>query len=46
MYFLNWIEFYLQATIFLVVGIFFMIGSLSLIVLDWIHNPPGSKGAH
>uniref|UniRef100_A0A8C1XT14 Solute carrier family 38 member 4 n=1 Tax=Cyprinus carpio TaxID=7962 RepID=A0A8C1XT14_CYPCA len=36
----------ISATIFLVVGIFFMIGSLSLIVLDWIHNPPGSKGAH
>uniref|UniRef100_A0A673KJB5 Sodium-coupled neutral amino acid transporter 4-like n=1 Tax=Sinocyclocheilus rhinocerous TaxID=307959 RepID=A0A673KJB5_9TELE len=40
------IKFYLQAAIFLVVGIFFMIGSLSLIILDWIHNPPGSKGAH
>uniref|UniRef100_A0A671SAK4 Sodium-coupled neutral amino acid transporter 4-like n=1 Tax=Sinocyclocheilus anshuiensis TaxID=1608454 RepID=A0A671SAK4_9TELE len=36
----------ISATIFLVVGIFFMIGSLSLIILDWIHNPPGSKGAH
>uniref|UniRef100_A0A8C2CPD0 Solute carrier family 38 member 4 n=1 Tax=Cyprinus carpio TaxID=7962 RepID=A0A8C2CPD0_CYPCA len=36
----------ISATIFLVVGIFFMISSLSLIVLDWIHNPPGSKGAH
>ncbi|XP_056312236.1 sodium-coupled neutral amino acid transporter 4 [Danio aesculapii] len=36
----------ISALIFLVVGIFFMIGSLSLIVLDWIHNPPGSKGAH
>ncbi|XP_056131835.1 sodium-coupled neutral amino acid transporter 4 [Lampris incognitus] len=30
------------ATIFLTVGIVFMIGSLSLIVMDWIHNPPGS----
>uniref|UniRef100_A0A671TAW9 Sodium-coupled neutral amino acid transporter 4-like n=1 Tax=Sinocyclocheilus anshuiensis TaxID=1608454 RepID=A0A671TAW9_9TELE len=36
----------ISVTIFLVVGIFFMIGSLSLIILDWIHNPPGSKGAH
>uniref|UniRef100_A0A671T7S5 Sodium-coupled neutral amino acid transporter 4-like n=1 Tax=Sinocyclocheilus anshuiensis TaxID=1608454 RepID=A0A671T7S5_9TELE len=36
----------ISAAIFLVVGIFFMIGSLSLIILDWIHNPPGSKGAH
>ncbi|XP_051547479.1 sodium-coupled neutral amino acid transporter 4-like [Myxocyprinus asiaticus] len=36
----------ISAAIFLVVGIIFMIGSLSLIVLDWIHNPPGSKGAH
>ncbi|TKS91088.1 Sodium-coupled neutral amino acid transporter 4 [Collichthys lucidus] len=34
------------AAIFLVVGIIFMIGSLSLIVLDWIHNPPGSSGGH
>uniref|UniRef100_UPI0037E91424 sodium-coupled neutral amino acid transporter 4 n=1 Tax=Semicossyphus pulcher TaxID=241346 RepID=UPI0037E91424 len=34
------------AAIFLVVGIVFMIGSLSLIVLDWIHNPPGSGGEH
>ncbi|XP_074554306.1 sodium-coupled neutral amino acid transporter 4 [Halichoeres trimaculatus] len=34
------------ATVFLVVGIVFMIGSLSLIVLDWIHNPPGSGGEH
>lgn len=34
------------ATIFLVVGIIFMIGSLSLIVLDWVHNPPGSDGGH
>ncbi|XP_070784892.1 sodium-coupled neutral amino acid transporter 4 [Enoplosus armatus] len=34
------------ATIFLVVGVIFMIGSLSLIVLDWIHNPPGSGGGH
>uniref|UniRef100_A0A8C6UJY8 Solute carrier family 38 member 4 n=1 Tax=Neogobius melanostomus TaxID=47308 RepID=A0A8C6UJY8_9GOBI len=35
-----------QAAIFLVVGIIFMIGSLSLIVLDWVHNPPGSNGSH
>ncbi|XP_019955525.1 sodium-coupled neutral amino acid transporter 4 [Paralichthys olivaceus] len=34
------------ATVFLVVGIIFMIGSLSLIVLDWVHNPPGSNGGH
>uniref|UniRef100_H3CJR0 Solute carrier family 38 member 4 n=1 Tax=Tetraodon nigroviridis TaxID=99883 RepID=H3CJR0_TETNG len=32
------------AAIFLVVGVVFMVGSLSLIVLDWIHNPPGSGG--
>uniref|UniRef100_A0A8C2ZMB4 Solute carrier family 38 member 4 n=1 Tax=Cyclopterus lumpus TaxID=8103 RepID=A0A8C2ZMB4_CYCLU len=35
-----------QAAVFLVVGVIFMIGSLSLIVLDWIHNPPGSSGGH
>lgn len=35
-----------QATVFLIVGVVFMIGSLSLIVLDWIHNPPGSSGGH
>ncbi|XP_029681692.1 sodium-coupled neutral amino acid transporter 4 [Takifugu rubripes] len=34
------------AAVFLVVGVVFMIGSLSLIVLDWIHNPPGSSGGH
>ncbi|XP_068611196.1 sodium-coupled neutral amino acid transporter 4 [Brachionichthys hirsutus] len=34
------------AAIFLIVGIVFMIGSLTLIVLDWIHNPAGSSGAH
>ncbi|KAK7895980.1 hypothetical protein WMY93_021305 [Mugilogobius chulae] len=34
------------ATIFLVVGVIFMIGSLSLIVLDWVHNPPGSGSSH
>ncbi|XP_046873707.1 sodium-coupled neutral amino acid transporter 4 [Hypomesus transpacificus] len=34
----------ISAAIFLVVGIIFMIVSLSLIVLDWIHNPPGSGG--
>lgn len=31
----------ISASIFLVVGIIFMIVSLSLIVMDWIHNPPG-----
>lgn len=36
----------ISAAIFLVFGVFFMIVSLSLITLDWIHNPPGSKGAH
>lgn len=36
----------ISAAIFLVVGIVFMIGSLSLIILDWIHNPPGSEGGH
>ncbi|KAM6895339.1 sodium-coupled neutral amino acid transporter 4 [Xenentodon cancila] len=34
------------AAIFLVVGIVFMIGSLSLIVFDWIHNSPGSGRGH
>ncbi|KAF3704916.1 Sodium-coupled neutral amino acid transporter 4 [Channa argus] len=34
------------AAIFLVVGFIFMTGSLSLIVLDWIHNPTGSSGGH
>ncbi|XP_062299981.1 sodium-coupled neutral amino acid transporter 4 [Scomber scombrus] len=34
------------AAVFLVVGVIFMIGSLSLIVLDWIHNPPGSGDGH
>ncbi|XP_069012623.1 sodium-coupled neutral amino acid transporter 4 [Embiotoca jacksoni] len=34
------------ALIFLIVGVIFMIGSLSLIVLDWIHNPPGSGSGH
>uniref|UniRef100_A0A668AD92 Solute carrier family 38 member 4 n=2 Tax=Myripristis murdjan TaxID=586833 RepID=A0A668AD92_9TELE len=29
------------AAIFLVTGIIFMIGSLSLIAMDWIHNPSG-----
>ncbi|MEQ2263544.1 hypothetical protein XENORESO_009284, partial [Xenotaenia resolanae] len=32
----------IAASIFLVVGVIFMIGSLLLITLDWIHNPPGS----
>ncbi|KAM9328009.1 sodium-coupled neutral amino acid transporter 4 isoform 2-T2 [Pholidichthys leucotaenia] len=34
------------ATLFLIMGIFFMIGSLSLIVMDWLHNPSGSSGGH
>uniref|UniRef100_A0A8C7FBB2 Solute carrier family 38 member 4 n=1 Tax=Oncorhynchus kisutch TaxID=8019 RepID=A0A8C7FBB2_ONCKI len=34
------------AAIFLVVGIIFMFSSLSLIVMDWIHNPPGSGSGH
>ncbi|XP_068162508.1 sodium-coupled neutral amino acid transporter 4 [Antennarius striatus] len=34
------------AAVFLIVGIIFMIGSLTLIVLDWIHNPSGSSGGH
>ncbi|XP_047430910.1 sodium-coupled neutral amino acid transporter 4-like isoform X2 [Mugil cephalus] len=34
------------ASIFLVVGVIFMTGSLSLIVLDWVHNPPGSGSGH
>ncbi|KAJ8405334.1 hypothetical protein AAFF_G00323250 [Aldrovandia affinis] len=34
----------ISAAIFLVVGVVFMIVSLSLIILDWIHNPPGSGG--
>ncbi|XP_072311059.1 sodium-coupled neutral amino acid transporter 4 [Eucyclogobius newberryi] len=34
------------AAVFLVVGVIFMIGSLSLIVLDWVHNPPGSGDSH
>ncbi|KAM6895935.1 sodium-coupled neutral amino acid transporter 4 [Lycodopsis pacificus] len=34
------------ATIFLIVGVIFMFVSLSLIVLDWVHNPPGSSGGH
>ncbi|KAM9495516.1 sodium-coupled neutral amino acid transporter 4 isoform 1-T4 [Clarias gariepinus] len=36
----------ISAAIFLIVGIIFMIGSLSLIILDWIHNPPGSANGH
>ncbi|KAF6121776.1 solute carrier family 38 member 4 [Phyllostomus discolor] len=31
------------ALIFLVVGIIFMSGSMALIILDWIYNPPTSK---
>ncbi|KAK5599994.1 hypothetical protein CRENBAI_011528 [Crenichthys baileyi] len=36
----------IAALIFLVVGVIFMIGSLLLIALDWIHNPPGSGHGH
>ncbi|XP_076862951.1 sodium-coupled neutral amino acid transporter 4 [Brachyhypopomus gauderio] len=36
----------ISAAIFLVVGVIFMFGSLSLIILDWIHNPPGSTDGH
>ncbi|XP_039616804.1 sodium-coupled neutral amino acid transporter 4 [Polypterus senegalus] len=32
------------ALVFLTVGVIFMIGSMSLIITDWIHNPPGSGG--
>nr|XP_017521709.2 sodium-coupled neutral amino acid transporter 4 isoform X1 [Manis javanica] len=31
------------ALVFLVVGIVFMIGSMALIITDWIYNPPYSK---
>ncbi|XP_024431542.1 sodium-coupled neutral amino acid transporter 4 [Desmodus rotundus] len=31
------------ALIFLVVGIIFMSGSMALIIIDWIYNPPSSK---
>ncbi|XP_062990037.1 sodium-coupled neutral amino acid transporter 4 [Elgaria multicarinata webbii] len=31
------------ALVFLIVGIIFMIGSMSLIVMDWIYNSPGSN---
>ena len=30
----------LQALIFLVTGIIFMIGSMALIIIDWIYTPP------
>ncbi|XP_041072304.1 sodium-coupled neutral amino acid transporter 4 isoform X1 [Carcharodon carcharias] len=32
------------AMIFLTIGVIFMIGSMTLIVIDWIHNPQGSGG--
>ncbi|KAJ3612209.1 hypothetical protein NHX12_020485 [Muraenolepis orangiensis] len=32
------------ALIFLIVGVVFMVGSLTLIIMDWIHNPRGSGG--
>uniref|UniRef100_A0A3B5MLL3 Amino acid transporter transmembrane domain-containing protein n=1 Tax=Xiphophorus couchianus TaxID=32473 RepID=A0A3B5MLL3_9TELE len=35
-----------SAAVFLAVGVVFMIGSLFLIVLDWIHHPPGTSHAH
>ncbi|XP_054844042.1 sodium-coupled neutral amino acid transporter 4 [Eublepharis macularius] len=31
------------ALVFLIVGVIFMIGSMTLIVLDWVYNSPGSK---
>ncbi|KFO27260.1 sodium-coupled neutral amino acid transporter 4 [Fukomys damarensis] len=31
------------AVIFLVIGIIFMIGSMALIIIDWIYNPPNNK---
>uniref|UniRef100_A0A803YLD9 Amino acid transporter transmembrane domain-containing protein n=2 Tax=Phasianidae TaxID=9005 RepID=A0A803YLD9_MELGA len=31
------------ALIFLIVGIIFMIVSMTLIVMDWIYNPPSSR---
>ncbi|KAM4749513.1 sodium-coupled neutral amino acid transporter 4 [Rhinophrynus dorsalis] len=31
------------ALVFLIVGFIFMIGSMSLIISDWIHNPSSSK---
>ncbi|XP_013889051.1 sodium-coupled neutral amino acid transporter 4 isoform X1 [Austrofundulus limnaeus] len=31
----------IMAMIFLIMGVIFMFGSLTLITLDWIHNPPG-----
>uniref|UniRef100_F1MM24 Solute carrier family 38 member 4 n=2 Tax=Bos TaxID=9903 RepID=F1MM24_BOVIN len=31
------------ALIFLVVGIIFMMGSMALIIIDWIYDPPNSK---
>ncbi|XP_077194760.1 sodium-coupled neutral amino acid transporter 4 [Paroedura picta] len=31
------------ALMFLIVGIIFMIGSMTLIMLDWVYNSPGSK---
>uniref|UniRef100_A0A8C9TYX4 Solute carrier family 38 member 4 n=1 Tax=Scleropages formosus TaxID=113540 RepID=A0A8C9TYX4_SCLFO len=34
----------ISALVFLMVGIVFMIGSLSLIILDWVHNPSDYGG--
>lgn len=34
------------ALIFLVVGIIFMIGSMGLIIMDWIYDPPSSNKHH
>ncbi|KAM4712266.1 sodium-coupled neutral amino acid transporter 4 [Anableps anableps] len=36
----------ISASVFLAVGVVFMFGSLSLIVLDWVHNPSGSGNGH
>lgn len=36
----------LQATLFLICGFMVMIGSMSLIILDWIHNATASTDAH
>ncbi|XP_058512000.1 sodium-coupled neutral amino acid transporter 4 isoform X2 [Ochotona princeps] len=31
------------AVIFLATGVIFMIGSMALIIIDWVYNPPSSK---
>lgn len=35
-----------QATAFLLLGFVVMIGSMSLIILDWIHNATAGAEAH